>query len=380
MSDWRAASLHFAQTSPLGRALRTGAQRALQEKNLPTDGGGELMRKALFIFALLISSYIALVFWAETWWQVTLSAFFLSQAIVLVGFNVMHDAGHSSFSKRDWVNRLMGRSLDLIGGSLTLWHVKHSILHHTYTNLAELDDDLETKGVLRLHESQPYRAHHRYQAFYALPLYGLLSIHWILSDFLEFFGERIGRYKPKQRPSTRDTLVFLGFKLNYLVLALGLPLWLHSWSNVLVVALGIQLIVGFTIALVFQLAHVVDVVDMPEVNEGTRRLEDDWATHQLRTTADFAADNRFVSWYCGGLNMQVEHHLFSRISHVRYRHLRPVVESVCKEHGVRYRSYPSVLSAVRGHLRRLSALAQPPHVTASAPEAVAVQLSQSSPN
>jgi linoleoyl-CoA desaturase len=190
-----------------------------------------------------------------------------------------------------------------------------------------------------------------------------------LSDFLEFFGQRIGRYRPKQRPTMRDTLVFLGFKLNYFVLALGLPLWLHSWSNVLVVAFGIQLIVGFTIALVFQLAHVVDAVEMPEVDAGTRRLEEDWATHQLRTTADFAADNRFVSWYCGGLNMQVEHHLFSRISHVRYQHLRPVVEAACREYGVRYRSYPSVLSAVRGHLRRLSALAQPPLAAASAASA-----------
>jgi linoleoyl-CoA desaturase len=349
-------AIRFARAGALQEALKRGVAAALSERGLAEHGGTRILLKALFILALLVCSYTALLFWAETWWEVVLTAGLLSQAIVLVGFNVMHDGGHGAFSRHAWVNWIMGRSLDLIGGSATLWKVKHSILHHTYTNLDEFDDDIETNGLLRLHTSQPLKPHHRYQAWYALPLYSLLSIHWVISDFGEFFSGRVGRHVQPKRYSLRDTLLFLGFKLNFLLLALGLPLALHPWQNVLIVVLAVQLVVGFTLSLVVQLAHVVDVVEMPTPDAGTRRMAEDWAAHQLRTTADFATGNHLVSWYCGGLNRQVVHHLFAGVSHVRYGHLLPVIQETCGQFGVRYRSYPSVLAAIRGHLRQLAAL------------------------
>lgn len=349
-------AIRFARAGALQEALKRGANAALSQRGLAVHGGTRILLKALFILALLVCSYAALLFWAEAWWEVALAAGLLSQAVVLVGFNVMHDGGHGAFSRHTWVNRLTGRSLDLIGGSATLWKVKHSFLHHTYTNLDDFDDDIDTKGLLRLHSSQPLKHHHRYQALYALPLYSLLSIHWVISDFSEFFSGRVGRHVQPRGHGLRDTLTFLGFKLNFLLLALGLPLALHPWQNVLIVLLAVQLVVGFTISLVFQLAHVVDVVDMPVPEAGTRGMAEDWAAHQLRTTADFATGNHLVSWYCGGLNRQVVHHLFAGVSHVRYAHLVPVVQQTCGQFGVRYRSYPSVLAAVRGHLRQLAAL------------------------
>jgi len=348
-------SVHFAPSTAFHAALKRAANSALLERGLPAHGGARIVAKAAFVLALLACSYIALVFWADAWWEVALMGFLLSQAIVLLGFNVMHDAGHASFSNRTWVNRLMSRSLDLVGGSSALWRIKHGMLHHSYTNLDELDDDIDTGGLLRLHPSQPLKPYHRYQALYALPLYSLLSVHWVISDFTEFFTGRVGRHAVP-RSGQRETLLFVAFKLNFFLLALGLPLALHPWQGVLVVLLSIQLVVGFTLALVFQLAHVVDLVDTPVPNASTRRIDDEWAVHQLRTTADFAAHNPWVSWYCGGLNRQVEHHLFSRVSHVRYPHLIPVVQRTCREFGVRYRSYPTLLAAVRGHLRTLSAL------------------------
>jgi linoleoyl-CoA desaturase len=357
MSQTRAMpAVRFARAGALQDALKRGADSALSERGLAEHGGTRILVKALFILALLVGSYAALLCWARAWWEVALTAGLLSQAIVLVGFNVMHDGGHGSFSRHAWVNRLTRRSLDLIGGSATLWKVKHAMLHHTYTNLDELDDDIDTNGLLRLHTSQPLKRHHRYQVLYALPLYSLLSIHWVISDFTEFFSGRVGRHVQPRPHGLRDTLIFLGFKLNFLLLALGLPLALHPWPNVLIVLLSVQLVVGFTLSLVFQLAHVVDLVDMPAPDASTKRMTEEWAAHQLRTTADFAADNRLVSWYCGGLNRQVVHHLFAGVSHVRYRHLLPVVRQTCGQFGVRYRSYPSVFAAIRGHLRQLAAL------------------------
>lgn len=349
-------AIRFARAGALHEALKRGAAAALSERGLAAHGGTRIVLKALFILALLVGSYGALLFWARAWWEVAATAGLLSQAVVLLGFNVMHDGGHGTFSRHPWLNRLTERALDLIGGSATLWRVKHSILHHTYTNLHDFDDDIDTGGLLRLHTSQPLKRYHRYQALYALPLYSLLSIHWVISDFREFFSGRVGRHVQPKRHSLRDTLIFLGFKLNFVLLALGLPLALHPWQNVLIVALAVQLVIGFTLSLVFQLAHIVDVVDLPAPDASTPRIAEDWATHQLRTTADFATGNQLVSWYCGGLNRQVVHHLFAGVSHVRYAHLLPVVQQTCRQFGVRYRSYPSVLAAVRGHIRQLAAL------------------------
>src|SRR5688572_24046538 len=195
MREARARQLvHFAPATPFHAALRRAADSALLERGLPAHGGARILAKAAFVLALLAGSYTALSFWADAWWEVASTAFLLSQAIVLVGFNVMHDAGHASFSNHAWVNRLMRRSLDLVGGSSALWRIKHGMLHHGYTNLDELDDDLDTKGLLRLHPSQPLKSYHRYQAFYALPLYSLLSINWLITDFIEFFAARVGRH------------------------------------------------------------------------------------------------------------------------------------------------------------------------------------------
>jgi len=348
--------IRFAQATSFSTTLKQRVEEVLNQRSLPRYGGPRVVLKAAFILAMLAVSYVALVFWASSLWQVVLCAFFVSQAIVLIGFNIMHDAGHGAFSRFGWLNRAMARSLDLIGGSIDVWRVKHHVLHHTFTNINAFDDDLDVGMLMRLHPSQPWRAWHRYQAFYAFPLYSLLSMHWVLSDLVEFFSGRIGR-QGNTVTTQGKTALFVAFKLNFFVLGLGLPMLFHTAWSVLPTFLAIQLVVGFTIALVFQLAHVVDIVDFPEATGP--RVENEWMIHQLQTTANFATGSRFVSWYCGGLNRQVEHHLFASISHVHYKHLEPAVEQTCREFNVAHRSYPTVFAAVRGHLSMLSQLARP---------------------
>lgn len=351
-------TIRFGRPGPLYKTLRARARAELKRRGLPRHGGGDIIRKALFILVMLASSYVLLVFFAERWWQVALSAFVLSQAIVLVGFNIMHDGGHGAFSDKRWLNQLTGRGLDLIGGNQTLWRHKHGVLHHSFTNLQGHDDDLDGGALLRMHPDQPWRPWHRFQALYAFPLYSLLAVHWVFSDFSEYFGRKVGGSHPIPEPPKGDAAVFLAFKLLWFTLAFVIPLTQHAWYAVIGVWLAVMLVVGFTLALVFQLAHIVEDVEFPRASDG--EIHDEWALHQLKTTADFAPGNPFVRWYTGGLNFQVEHHLFAHTSHVRYPLLQPLVAETCAELGAPYICYPTVRAAVGAHLRQLRQLGRRP--------------------
>ncbi len=109
-------------------------------------------------------------------------------------------------------------------------------------------------------------------------------------------------------------------------------------------------------------AHVVEEASFPEGDAKTGRMPDSWAVHQLRTTVDFARNNRALSWYVGGLNFQAEHHLFPRICHVHYPRIARLVEAECRRSGVAYHSNKSLWSAIRSHYRWVKRMGQPQHL------------------
>jgi linoleoyl-CoA desaturase len=88
-------------------------------------------------------------------------------------------------------------------------------------------------------------------------------------------------------------------------------------------------------------------------NVQTGKVEDEWAVHQLKTTANFATKSKFVSWFTGGLNFQIEHHLFPHISHIHYPAISEIVKDVCKEYNIHYIEYPKVRLAVASHVAHL---------------------------
>ncbi len=352
-------AVNFSRPDEFHRTLYSRVRSHLRENGIPRTGGFRIALKMVVIFALFVSSYYTLVFLSESVWVTITATFLLSQAIVLIGFNIMHDAGHGSFSKKKWVNKVLGLSLDLIGGNQWIWGFKHGVLHHTYTNLESLDDDLDSRGFIRTHPDQPWRPYHRYQAIYALPLYGLLYLLWFFDDFTEFFGRNVGGH-PLKSPTWQQTVLLFVFKTNFVTWALVVPMIMHTWYVVLLVFMCVQVVVGLTLAIVFQLAHVVDGVSMPSLPEDRISVGEQWGVHQISTTANFAVNNPFVRWYVGGLNFQIEHHLFANISHVRYPQIQPIVHRTCREFGVRYQCYPTVRSAVRAHVRQLVAMSHKP--------------------
>ena len=264
----------------------------------------------------------------------------------------------SPYSKSKRVNTILGYVIHLIGGSATNWKLQHNVLHHTYTNISGMDEDLDSDPLMRFSPNQKRKKFHRFQHIYAWFLYGLMTISWILDkDFLQLF-----RYKRKgllslQKINFGKALTFLIFsKLFYYGYVLVLPLiFASSWWTALVGFFIMHFIAGFVLAIVFQCAHVVEHADYPKPMD-SGNMEHNWFAHQLHTTANFGSRSRFFSWFVGGLNFQVEHHLFPNICHVHYRKLSPIVKKTAEEYGLPYHSFATFFEALSCHTRQLKKL------------------------
>lgn len=253
----------------------------------------------------------------------------------------------------------MGFTLDLIGGSNMLWRQKHNILHHTYTNISGADDDLETSGLLRLSPDQPWRPWHRFQYLYALLAYSFLSLSWMMyNDFKKYFSKRIGNY-PLRKNRPAESVSFFMTKTLYFSYMLVIPMFFHPILHVVAFFVGMHLILGLTLSVVFQLAHTLVDAEFPAPQNQSGQMDNEWAVHQLITTADFARNSRLATWYLGGLNFQVEHHLFSKICHIHYPKISTIVEQTTSEFSVPYKSHPTLWAAIRAHFRFLKQMAQP---------------------
>lgn len=328
-----------------------------ETSGLDPKGGARMALKSAVILSWVVASWALLLLWAASWWTALPLSVSLGLGLAAVGFAVMHDGGHGAYSRRPWVNRLSAGVVDLMGGSSYFWHFKHNVLHHSFTNVVGVDNDIDAGPVLRVAHQQPRRWFHRYQHLYVLPLVGLFfAPKWALwDDFITWIRGADGKARVP-RPRGRDALQLLGGKLFHLGWALVLPLALHPPLPVLVCYLVVMAVLGITLATVFQLAHVVEGTAFPGRPAPQARLERPFFEHQLATTADFAQRNRLLTWYVGGLNYQVEHHLFPRVSHLHYPALARIVEEVCRERGVPYLRHETVAAALASHVRHLRRL------------------------
>jgi linoleoyl-CoA desaturase len=309
--------------------------------------------KTAIVITWFVASYALLVFLAGTWWLAVPLAISLGLAMAAVGFNIQHDGGHGAYSDRRWINKLMAMTLDLLGGSSYLWARKHNTIHHSYANITGHDDDIDLGLFGRLSPYQRRLKVHRLQQYYLWALYGLLPIKWqVYDDFHKVITGRIGGQR-FARPKGWDLVTFIGGKVVFFTLALVLPLLLQPLWVVLLCYVGASFVQGVALGVVFQLAHCVEEADFPLPREDTGRMEAAWAVHQVETTVDFDRGNRLLSWFIGGLNFQIEHHLFPQICHVHYPKLAPLVEETCREFGLRYVAHETFLGCMASHFRWL---------------------------
>ncbi|HYC83899.1 MAG TPA: acyl-CoA desaturase, partial [Chryseosolibacter sp.] len=296
-------------------------------------------------------------------WAMLALCIVMGVGVAGIGLSVMHDANHGAYSKKQWVNNLVGYSLNLVGGNAFNWKVQHNVLHHTYTNIHDVDEDISPRGVLRMTPHGPWKFFHRFQHLYAWFFYGLMTLVWILvKDFARIIKyQKEGLLKKQKASAATEWIVLLLTKAVYVGYIFVLPVMLLpiAWWQVLIGFVSMHYLAGFILAVIFQPAHVIDGTEYPLPDENGK-MDNSWAIHQLHTTTNFANESRLFSWYVGGLNFQIEHHLFPNVCHVHYRSIARIVKETAAEFGLPYKSEPTFIDALAGHARLLKQLGQRP--------------------
>lgn len=350
------------------RSSPDAAPASLSTAVRPSDeqmarGRRRLQAKALGIAALAVASYSGLVFSPIAFLARVGLALALVVAIVAIGTGVMHDANHGALSRSRRLNRLAGYSSDIVGASSAAWRFKHNNLHHAHTNVTGLDTDIDQSPFARLAPDQPWRPWHRFQHVYLWGLYGFLTVKWlVVSDVYAFSHGGYGENRFPTLPKGRDVALMYVGKAIHLTWAVAIPLLFFPWWGVLGFYLVASWLVGFTLAMVFQLAHCTGTVEFPTL-DGDAALES-FEVRQLRTTADIEVRGRILGaparWIMGGLDHQVEHHLLPRVPHTLYAQMGPRVRALCAERGLPYHVHETLGAAVRAHARWLRELGRRP--------------------
>ena len=335
-------------------ALRERIDSYFSENKIDPTGNFQLYSKAIIFISVLIFCYVYLVFFTPG--SILLSALLcaiLGFDLAAIGFNVMHDGSHGSYSNNKWVNKMMAYTLNMMGGNAFLWNQKHNLTHHSYTNIEGIDDDIDIRPWIRCHEDQPRKWFHKFQHIYCLPLYGMTHFFWVyIKDFKKYFTGKVAPGMTLRKMDLQEHLIFWISKIFYFSVFIIIPMFKIGLIETIAGYMVVVLVSGFFLATVFQLAHVVEGAHFvaPPTDDGPVKIESEWAVHQVSTTANFATKSRITNWFLGGLNFQIEHHLFPRISHIHYPKISKIVRETCREFNLNYLENPTVFLAMKSHL------------------------------
>lgn len=350
-------SVKFAEneTEDFYKELRKRVSAYFKENNISRYANFNMVLKTIFMISLYLVPFILILTYLQSTWIIVLMWITMGFGMAGIGLSIMHDANHSAYSKNKYVNSMLGKLILLVGGSDVNWRIQHNVLHHTYTNVSGMDEDIEIDPLMRFSPTQRLLKGHRFQFIYAWFLYGMMTLMWATTkDYSQW-----KRYKQKDLIQTQNlssrtflwTLILT--KSIYLGVTLVLPLIFAStpWWGTIICFVIMHFVAGLTLAAIFQPAHVVPTSAFQEPVDGKIKL--DWAANQLMNTANFAPKARLFSWYVGGLNYQIEHHLFPNICHVHYRKISHIVRDTAFEYNLPYYSYTTFLQALHGHAKML---------------------------
>jgi linoleoyl-CoA desaturase len=341
--------------------LKSSVDQYFSTNHLKKTGNWKLYAKSGILIPSAILIYISLLIFTMPAVVGVLLSCALGLILASIGFNVMHDACHGSYSSKGWVNDIMGLSLNALGGNAFIWKFKHNIIHHTYTNIDGIDDDIAKSPLMRQCETQKWVPAHRFQQYYVILVYAISSFAWVvMMDFNKYFKKKI-QATPLQKMDRREHFVFWFSKVLYLAFYIVIPILAVGWKQWAIGFTCMHVTMGLTLALVFQLAHVVEHAEFEYAGgNDNKKIEEEWAIYQVKTTANFAPKNKIVSWYVGGLNFQVEHHLFPRVSHVHYPAISKIVKQTCEQFNLNYNEFPTMTGAIVSHFRMMKQLGRKP--------------------
>ena len=323
---------------------------------------GEMYAKTALSIAMWIACFATVVSGVLDAYPLGLIAMYTVWGFVnvFIAFNIMHDATHDAYSANPKVNKIMGYSMDFIGGNQYLFRRMHGA-HHGYVNIHGIDVTMESHGMFRFTPAEPWKPFHRFQHYYTFVLYSLAMFHWVMvKDFKWMFGEtHIGNQKNIQHPTREKVILVIG-KTWYFGTALALPLLLTAapWWAVLIGFVSMHILPGLYFALIFQVTHVYDGTTYP-VPDDRGDIHNNYALHVLETTADFSRKSRFGSWLMGGINIHVIHHIFPRICHTHYPALTEILKETADEFGLEYQENERFWPALKKHYGMLKHLSKP---------------------
>lgn len=351
--NYRTVKFSQADTSDFSRTLKARVREYFKSRNIDRYANRRMVIKTVFMISLYFVPYLLMISGIiSNPWLIFGCYITMGMGMAGIGLSVMHDANHGAYSRNQNVNKALGFLLDIVGGSANNWKIQHNQLHHTFTNVDGLDDDISSTKLMRFSPHQKRKKMHRAQHFYAWLLYGLMTFSWVIAkDFKVLFWYRNRGLLENQKKSFRRLMIEVALtKVAYLAYMVVLPIILLpiSWWLSLIFFFCLHYVAGLTLAAIFQPAHVVPETAFPLPND-SGNMENNWNIHQLHTTSNFAPKSRIFSWFVGGLNYQIEHHLFPNICHIHYKALSPIVKQTAEEFGLPYYSQPTFAHALWRH-------------------------------
>jgi linoleoyl-CoA desaturase len=329
------------------------------ENNISQHSNANMVIKTFVMLSLYFVPYVLIFTQGYSLLGMWLCSFVMGLGLAGIGMSVMHDANHDAYSANPLINKLVAHSLTLVGGDNRNWRTQHNILHHTYTNIHEHDRDIDNKVIMRFSPSGEYKKIQRFQVVYVFFFYAIMSLYWTTAkDFVQYFQfNKEGHHRDSRFHKFITLMGLIFWKAMYFSFIFVLPMvFLHlTFLQILVGFLTLHTIAGLILSIVFQLAHVVEDSKFPIPDE-KGNIQNEWAIHQMETTADFSRNSWLITYYVGGLNYQTEHHLFPRICHVHYPKIAPIVEATAKEFGIKYIYNESIWKAFKSHMSIISKL------------------------
>lgn len=362
MSASAPSSVKFSNAAggPFTRELKKRVEEYFARRGISDKANARMVFKTIAMLALTFVPYaLILTGWFSPWTMLGL-AVVMGIGMAGCGFSISHDALHGAYSSNRRVNAALGMTFDLLGANGYLWKITHNVIHHTYTNIQGIDEDLEVSPLLRLSPSSEHKPIHRFQHIFGFIAYSFSTLFWVfVKDYKYLFQKDLGPYTDISHPK-REVAILFGMKLFYYAYLIVLPLLILdlAWWQFAIGFLAMHLTAGLILGVVFQLAHVVEGPSHFAAKE-QEVMDDSWIIHEMKTTANFGRTNRLLCWYVGGLNFQIEHHLFPRVCSIHYPAISPIVEEVARKHGIPYHHHPTLRAAIASHYRMLKQLGRP---------------------
>lgn len=341
-----------------GEDVKRRVAAYFSDNNIGTKANGLMIFKSLLLIALFITSYYMAVFADIRPLFKLFFAISFGSSMAFLAFNIGHDASHNAYAKNNRVNSILAYTMNLCGINQYIWNIKHNLSHHSFTNIPHADMDNENVGVARITRFHKWKPVFKYQYLYLpflWPFFGMFLI--FVKDFQLFAMTRMGNSQYESHP-IREWVILIVSKLIVVTYIFVIPLMvidLPYWQ-ILLGILVLFMCMGTLLTTIFLFVHLIENTPFPEEDkEG--KIKDHWMLHQLKVTTDYSPFNPILTFFSGGLNQHVAHHMFPNYCHVHYGAITKIIQQTAKEHGYEYR-YQSHWKAFKSHIRFLKKMGE----------------------